>query len=69
MLKMGDRVKVNAPEDATASTIRKLNGCMFVVKRCSGYRNGTCYYELFEAVSDYGIPYAFVEDWLQKVEP
>ena len=69
MLKIGDRVKVAAPPDNTANTIRKYNGHVFLVKRASRMYNGTYYYELMGVKSDKGVPYAFCEGWLQKVMP
>ena len=67
MLKIGDKVKVTAPPETTANTIRKFNGHVFPVKTVSRMYNGTYYYELAGAKSDKGVPYAFCEGWLQKV--
>ena len=67
MLKIGDRVRVTASTEATARTVRKLNGREYVVKSRCGYKNGQCYYELYGAESKEGIPYGFAEDWLKKI--
>lgn len=69
MLKSGDIVKIKIPAgDATGNTVRKFNGETTYISRVSGWTNGQIYYELQGVKSDAGIPYAFVESWLQKVE-
>lgn len=69
MLKIGDIAKIRVPAgDNTGNAVRKYNGETTYISRTSGYKNGQIYYELQGVESDAGIPYAFVESWLQKVD-
>ena len=69
MLKIGDIVKIRVPDgDNTGNAVRKYNGETTYISGSSGYKNGQIYYELQGVKSDAGIPYSFVEDWLQPVE-
>lgn len=68
MIRLGTRVKVNVPKDKILYQVEKLNGQTFVVKRYSQCIGGKCYYELYGAESDLGVPYGFLEEWLIKVD-
>lgn len=59
-LKVGDKVTVKVPEDDECFAIlEKYNGREMVISRKS-LRGSQSYYELEGAVSDRGIPYAFI---------
>ena len=68
MIRMGSKVRVNVPKEKAHYQVEKYNGQEFVVKGRSQYNNGKCIYELYGAVSDMGVPYGFVEEWLNEVE-
>ena len=70
-IKVGDPVMVRYPaNEQTNNVARKLDGQEFVVKRrrviCTRPANRV-YYELYGAVSEFGIPYGFLEDELIKL--
>lgn len=67
--KIGDRVKVCIPKDEPTAIdgIKKYNGSIRVVsfyKRVST----ACYYELVGCRSEYGVPYAFADEWLLPID-
>lgn len=66
-LNVGDKVLVVIPleERGTHLPIIKYNNReMIITRRKPIGRLRTPYYELEGAKSEYGIPYAFVKDWL-----
>ena len=69
-LSMGDEVLVHIPdEDREAhSPVVKYHGERMVVSSKKLMRRGAyAYYYLAGAKSKYGVPYAFVKDWLIKI--
>lgn len=69
-LNVGAECVVNVPkfEAESYAILGKYNGkLMTVVKKVPLGRNGIPYFELKDAVSDKGIPYAFVREWLIAV--
>jgi hypothetical protein len=70
-IKPGDLVLVAYPQnEQTNNVARKLDGLQFIVKRkktiCTRPANRV-YYELYGAVSDLGVPYAFLDDELIRL--
>lgn len=65
-LNVGAECVVNVPKiDENYAVLGKFNGKAFtVVKKVPLGRNAVPYFELKGAVSDKGIPYAFVREWL-----
>ena len=73
-IRAGDLVLVSyTPGEQTNNPARKFNGQEFVVKavcRVAESKNSKitrAYYELYAAVSKFGVPYAFLEDELIKL--
>lgn len=73
-LRSGDLVLVSyIPGEQTNNPAHKFNGQEFVVKkvhRVAESKNSKitrAYYELYAAVSKFGVPYAFLEDELIKL--
>lgn len=70
-IRPGDDVMVHIPlEDRTHNEeLMKYQGVVMpVTRRVSGFRRTKYYFELEGAVSDKGIPYAFIMDWLVKMD-
>lgn len=69
-IKTGDRVRIKIdPAEQTALKLYKLNGKVAEVDSCRLIaRGGGFIYTLGGCVTDKGIPYSFVEDWLERVE-
>lgn len=72
MLSMGDKVKVYfPPSDKFNNPAKKLQGQEFVVKSrkymYKGKTNGHCFYQLYGAESDMGVPYTFLEEELIRI--
>ena len=69
MLKIGDKVKVNIPEDLKYSTpAAAYDGHELVVSRIAHGNGNAGYSELAGAVSAFGTPFAFLNEWLNKVD-
>jgi len=71
-IKSGDLVMIAYPvHEQTNNPAKKLDGQQFVVKRkktiCTRPANRV-YYELYGAVSDMGVPYAFLDDELIRLK-
>ena len=70
-IKVGDTVLVKYPAtEKTNNPARCFDGQEFVVKRkriITTSPSNKVYYELYGAVSKYGVPYAFLEDELIKL--
>ena len=70
-IKVGDTVLVRYPmNEQTNNVANKFDGQEFVVKRKKVITTrpaNRVYFELYGAVSKYGVPYAFLEDELIKL--
>lgn len=70
---IGDRVMISYPSsDGFNNPAKKLDGQEFTVKSVHrvthrNQRTGLKYYELYDAVSEYGVNYAFLDDELIKI--
>lgn len=73
LIMIGDRVMVSYPSnDGFNNPAKKLDGQEFTVKsihriRHRNQRTGLKYFELYDAVSKYGVYYAFLSDELVKI--
>ena len=66
-MSIGDRVMVSIPlnERKAHSPIAKYHGQeMKIADRITRLNGQKVYYELVGAESEYGIPYAFIKEWL-----
>ena len=64
--KVGDKVRVNIDAFESHSTglqVRKYNGLRSKISKVCSVKNQH-YYELEGFVSEFGIPFSFVGDWL-----
>ncbi len=72
-IKKGDYVFVTLPHESQyleckVENIRQYDRQTMKVSKKVKYKNGTqCYFELKGAVSDYGIPFGFLQEWLTKI--
>lgn len=69
-MKYGDKVLVHIPEDErkTHTSIAAYHGrTMIIRRRVTLARAQRVYYELYEAESEYGVPFGFVQEWLMPI--